>query len=363
METFSVHGAPSEYILQEGILNELEAKLKERGFQKVLIVQGQKSWQAAMSFFPKFTSVSYQTYIYSGECSLGQIDFIAALVKENGFDAVIGIGGGKILDLVKAACHVSHKPSVLIPTLASNCSPWTPISVIYDDLGTFIRFDIYPTSPSLVLVEPRILLQAPVDLLIAGIGDTLAKWYEADVQMAGITNKPVALQISHYVAKQCKDVIIQHAKGAIEATKTGMLNDDFIKITETIIMLAGMVGGFGDYYGRIAGAHSIHNGLTILEDTHHALHGEKVAYGILVQLILENKWSEIEQLLPVYYELGLPCSLHDLGVTTINEQVIANVADKATSPNESIHVMPIGTITKEHVSEAITALETKLAIN
>ncbi|WP_042352877.1 iron-containing alcohol dehydrogenase family protein [Bacillus massiliigorillae] len=362
METFSVHGAPSEYILQEGILNELEPMLIERGIQKVLIVHGQKSWQAAMTFFPAFTSVTSQSYIYSGECSLSQINFIAALVNTNEYDAVIGIGGGKVLDLVKSACHVTHKQAILIPTLASNCSPWTPVSVIYDDAGTFIRFDIYPTSASLVLVEPRILLQAPVNLLIAGIGDTLAKWYEADVQMAVISNKPVALQISHYTAKQCKDVIMKHAKGAIQAVTTGFVNDDFIQITETIIMLAGMVGGFGDHYGRIAGAHSIHNGLTVLEETHHALHGEKVAYGILVQLVLENKWSEIDSLLPIYRELGLPCTLHDLGVTILNKQIIADVAGKATSLEESIHVMPIGAITKERVAEAITSLENKLAL-
>ena len=83
-----------------------------------------------------------------------------------------------------------------------------------------------------------------------------------------------------------------------------------------------MVGGFGDHYGRVAGAHSIHNGLTVLEETHHALHGEKVAYGILVQLVLENKWTEIDQLLAFYRQLGLPASLKDLGVKAINDEVI-----------------------------------------
>ena len=81
-----------------------------------------------------------------------------------------------------------------------------------------------------------------------------------------------------------------------------------------------MVGGFGDYYGRVAGAHSIHNGLTVLKETHHALHGEKVAYGILVQLVLENKWTEIEELQVFYENLVLPASLKDLGVKIINEK-------------------------------------------
>ena len=134
---------------------------------------------------------------------------------------------------------VTHRQAVLIPTLPSNCSPWTPVSVVYDDSGAFIRFDVYPVAASLVLVEPRILLQAPVSMLIAGIADTLAKWYEADVQMASIQNKSVPLEICYYTAKQCKDVLLHYSEGAVQAAKAGTLNDDFVKVVETIIMLGG----------------------------------------------------------------------------------------------------------------------------
>jgi uncharacterized oxidoreductase len=357
METFSVHGAPSEYMLQAGILDQLEAKLLERGFHKVLLVHGKKSWEATLPFFPDFTIISYEERTYRGECSLTEIEEIADLVKRQSFDAVLGIGGGKVLDLVKAVCHLTKTPFVLIPTLASNCSPWTPISVIYNEEGEFIRFDVYPICASLVLIEPRILLHAPINMLIAGIGDTLAKWYEADVQMALIQNKPVPLQISYYTAKQCKDVLLKSSESAIRAAKTGNLNEDFIQVIETIIILGGMVGGFGDHYGRIAGAHSIHNGLTSLAETHHALHGEKVAYGILVQLALEEKWKEIEQLIPFYLKLGLPITIKDLGITEVTEALLANVAEKSTLPEESIHVMPIGPITPEKVYTAIKKLE------
>lgn len=357
MEAFSVHGAPSEYILREGILQQLESKLLERGFRKVLFVHGEKSWQAAQPYLPVLEKVEYGDYTYHGECSLPEIEELAKLVTNHSYDAVIGVGGGKVLDLVKAACHITHTHSVLVPTLASNCSPWTPISVIYDESGAFIRYDVYPISTSLLLVEPEILINAPLNMLIAGIGDTLAKWYEADVQMATIQNKPVPLQISYYTARQCKDLLIQHSEGAINAAKSRVINDDFIKVAETIIVLGGMVGGFGDNYGRIAGAHAIHNGLTVLNDTHHALHGDKVAYGILVQLVLEDKWQEIEQLYPFYSQLGLPVSLTKLGVAAINNELIYEVAAKATLPEESIHVMPNNPITAATVGNAMLELE------
>jgi hydroxycarboxylate dehydrogenase A len=363
METFSVHGAPSEYILQEDALNLLQPKLLERRLKKVLIVHGTKSWEAALPFFPTFTEVECEEYTYGGECSITEIERLADYIRQNPFDGVIGVGGGKVLDLIKAVCHLTSKSSILIPTLASNCSPWTPISVIYDEVGTFIRYDVYPTSASLVLVEPRILLNAPLSMLIAGIGDTLAKWYEADVQMAGIENKPVPLQLSHYTAKQCKDLLLIHSGDAILAAKTGSLNDDFVKVVETIFMLGGMVGGFGDHFGRIAGAHSIHNGMTILEETHHALHGEKVAYGILVQLVLEGKLAEIKRLVPFYRKLGLPVSLSDLGVKEFDEEIVKKIAEKSTDTGESIHVMPIGPITTSRVRAAIFFLENMVKEN
>jgi uncharacterized oxidoreductase len=361
MDIFSVHGAPSEYILKEGILEQLEAKLLERGFHKLLIVRGQKSWQAAQLFWPELSKLEFTEYTYGGECSLSEIAKLTELVSNGSYDALLGVGGGKVLDLVKAVSHLTHIPHCLIPTLASNCSPWTPISVIYDDAGAFIRYDLYPESASLVLIEPVILIKAPLELLIAGIGDTLAKWYEADVQIAVIEDKPVPLQISHYTAGQCKELLLRHSEEAIEAAKTGVINSGFIKVVETIIVLGGMVGGFGDYYGRIAGAHAIHNGLTVIEETHHALHGEKVAYGILVQLVLENKWPEIEGLIPFYQQLYLPVSLTQLGIANPSEEIIKAIAAKSVIPEESMHVMPIGPITSARVSEAIAALEQKTA--
>lgn len=362
MEMFSVHGAPSEYILDEGVLDRLETKLVERGLQKVLIVHGIKSWEAAKPYWPEIKGVQFEEYTYGGECSLKEIETLTKLVNNRSFDGVVAVGGGKVLDLVKSVCHETHKQAVLIPTLASNCSPWTPISVIYDESGSFIRYDLYPVSASLVLIEPKILLDAPIDMLIAGIGDTLAKWYEADVQMAALGNKPVPLQISHYAARQCKELLLEHSKGAILAAKEGEINDSFIKVAETIIVFAGMVGGFGDYYGRIAGAHAIHNGLTVLEETHHALHGEKVAYGILIQLVLEDKWNELKELVQFYRELGLPTSLTDLGIKNLNEEVINRIAKKSTVENESIHVMPIGMITADRVSRAIVEYEDRVKV-
>ena len=314
MEDILVKGAPAEYVCSTNVLSGLEEKLLARNIKKALILTGAKSWEALRPFFPEMEKVEAAYDIYQGECSLPEIARVAAIAKAIGADAIIGAGGGKVLDIAKAVAHDTGIKSVLIPTLASNCAPWTPLSVIYTEEGTMTHYTIFPGSVDLLLVEPRVLLGAPVPLLVAGIGDTIAKWYEADVQISRFENPPVALKIAHYTAKLCADEMFEHAEAAIEDAKQGRLSEAFTKVAETIIMAGGMVGGFGDKFGRTAAAHSVHNGMTIAPESHQALHGDKVAYGVLVQLLLEGKTVEVERLKIFFQKIGLPASLKELGI-------------------------------------------------
>lgn len=354
MEDIIVRGAPAEYVCKSGVLNELEEKLQLRSIQRVLIVSGVKSWNAARYYFPNLKSIQVSHTFYKGECSLTEINRVSTLAQTDGVDAIIGVGGGKVLDVVKAAASASRTKSVLIPTLASNCAPWTPLSVIYSDEGVMTHYDVYPMSVDILLVEPRILVKAPAPLLIAGIGDTLAKWYEADVQIRRLTHPPVALKVAHHTARLCAEEMFAHAEEAIADAKEAQVSESFKKVVESIIMLGGMVGGFGDKFGRIAGAHSIHNGMTIAPESHEALHGNKVAYGILVQLLLEQKESEVERLLPFYHKLGLPSSLRELN---ISDTWIDEIAVHSTREEESIHNMRSEKITATEVAQVMRDLE------
>ncbi|WP_438318293.1 iron-containing alcohol dehydrogenase family protein [Sporosarcina sp. FA9] len=353
----TVRGAPNKYICKEGILENLEEQLLLHQISRVLLVTGKQSWNAASKFIPAFVEVEGTMERYCGECSMSEINRIAKLATDLKVNAIIGVGGGKVIDLVKAASNKSNTKSVIIPTLASNCAPWTPLSVIYTEDGVMTHYEVYSSGIELVLVEPQLLLDAPIELFVAGIGDTLAKWYEADVQISRLVDRSVPIEIAYFTAQQCKKVLLEHSNNALQAVRTKTINKDFVKVVETIIVYAGMVGGFGDSYGRIAGAHSIHNGLTVISEMHEKLHGEKVAYGILIQLVLEDKLDELKSVIAFYKELGLPTSLKDLGLLTVTEDLVSRIAEKATLPNESIHVMKDDGILVNDVSNAIIKLE------
>lgn len=351
-----VRSGPSYYACMANILNTLETKLKKANIRKVLVIHGDKSWEVAEPFFPALENVETNLLKYNGECSDLEIERVVKFAQEENVDALIGIGGGKLLDLAKSAGNSIGKEIILIPTLASTCAAWTPISVIYDSNGSYVRFDIHEKSAWMLLIEPGILLDSPIAYLRAGIGDTLAKWYEGNALVEKIATKSTCIELAHMAAKQCQEVLLTHGEEALEELKKGKWTDALQRVIETNIVTSGLVGGFGDQFLRIAGAHSIHNGMTSLEQTHHLLHGEKVAYGILVQLLLEGKFSDIKQLLPIYESLKLPRTLSEIGLTLEHGAELQQMAALSVMEGEAIHLL-FPDITMEKVAAAMQNLE------
>lgn len=358
-----VKGAPGHFETGEGVLEQLPALLDALAIGRYHIVAGVTAWQKTATHLPEevLGKAPGNTTFLEGHCTLDAAKEIASVVSEKQADAIIGIGGGTVLDTAKAAAAVAGVKVVLIPSIAATCAAWAPLSVFYDELGTFSHFTEFPEVNTLVLAEPALLAEAPVRYLKAGIADTLAKYYEArtllDAFYEGQT-LPVRIRISQQSAELCKDVLLEDAAGAIQAAEQGIVTDALKRVIETIFMAGGMVGGFGGKAGRVAAAHSIHNGLTAAPGTRKHLHGELVAYGLLVQLAIEEDWQELDNLIAYYKAWGLPLSLAALSVDAEDDEVIGQVVKKAVLPQESIHYME-QEITEASVREAIKRVESK----
>jgi hydroxycarboxylate dehydrogenase A len=356
-----VKGAPGHYRIGEGALQELESLLSELNIQNIHIVCGKKAWKAVQPYWPEeITRMAGENFTFvDGHCTLTAVDEISEALSKSSSDAVIGIGGGTALDMAKASAVKAGIKSILVPSIASTCSAWTPLSVFYDDNGTFTHYTEYSVANTLVLIEPAVIAEAPVQYLRAGIGDTLAKYYEAEALISSFfKNKelPVWLQVSQFSAAVCRDVLLKDSTAAIESAINQTVSQELIRVIEAIIVTGGMVGGFGGKAGRIAGAHSVHNGLTLAKEAKSFLHGELVAYGTLVQLALEGKDEELIKLLHYYEEWEFPASLKDLGIHHQNHELLGKIAKRATLPQESIHFMDL-VISEENLLSAIHKLE------
>lgn len=117
---------------------------------------------------------------FGGECSEEEIDRISEKAQAEGADAVVGVGSGKTLDTAKAVAIPAGLPVVIVPTVASTDAPTRSLSVIYTEEGEFQEYRFFGRNPGVVIVDTVIVAKAPVRFLVAGIGDGLSTYFEAD---------------------------------------------------------------------------------------------------------------------------------------------------------------------------------------
>lgn len=336
---------PQRYISDEKAYDALPKFINDLKVNKVLFLHGTKSLNAAKEYLPNFgENINVTDVLFNGECSYPEINRIKKIVAQNHIQMIIGLGGGKVLDTAKSVKAGTRLYLVVIPTLASNCAPWSALSVHYKENGEHLDHIIYPETSNLLLLNPKVILNSPIDYFIAGIADTLAKFYEPELMFDELPTDQytVALTISHQMAIKCRDTLLKYSVGAVQDMKSGNLSHTWRTVAETIIVTAGLVGGWGDAYARSTGAHSVHDALTLLPETVHLLHGDKVGYGILVQLAIEGHFEEIKNLLPFYRELGIPTNFNDLNIKKIDESTIDLLAsasvDKTTMSLIPMHI-------------------------
>jgi glycerol dehydrogenase len=303
--------------------------------------------------------IKWRRHLFTGECSPGHIAAIKGKAQDFKANVIIGVGGGKSLDTAKQAATELGLPAVCIPTIAATCSATTALSVIYNDRGEFLRVRLHARNPSLVLVDPEIITQSPGIYLRAGIMDSLAKWYEGRAVWPSVRNPDV----QSVAAFQLAEVLYNgHRKYAIDAVRLNAehhVEDALIQTLDIVILLTGMIQTLAKGTLFTGLAHPVHNGLTLMKESHHILHGLKVGYGIMVQLCVQNcPRKEFKDALSFFRKLGLEPSLKGLKLP-FDRGIVLRVADKAANDPD---MGPLNfTVNKLVVASAMEKLEKRLA--
>ncbi len=266
---------------------------------------------------------------------------LATEVRASGADLVLAAGGGKVLDAGKLLAHRLDLPCVTVPTSAATCAGWTALANLYSPEGAFQGDVALPRCPELLVFEHSLLLQAPARTLASGIADAMAKWYEASVS-SGASDDGLVQQAVQ-MARVLRDQLMIEAEVAL-AEPGGAA---WIRVAEACGLTAGLIGGIGGARCRTVAAHAVHNGLTQLAASHGHLHGEKVGFGILVQLRLEEQLGghrlaeqARRQLLPLFERLGLPVSLQQLGLGAASLNDLDQVCRFACREGSDLHHLP-----------------------
>lgn len=275
---------------------------------------------------------------FDAEVTRSNLNRVLGQLKSKGVDHVIGFGGGKLLDMAKLAANELSVPVVICPSLASTDAPCTALSVIYKDNGDFDEYKFFPRPPDMVIADTEVIAAAPVRFLVAGMGDAMATFYEARAcqdnpdassLIAPLTYRPPRVAMA--IAGACLDVLFSCGIQAKADCQQGQLSPAVDEVIEANILLSGL----GAESGGLAAAHGFHNALTLLPESHSYMHGEKVAFGTLVQLLLEGNEKEAEKVARFNKAVGLPVTLSDLSIKQLSNDRLQQLVEACLVPDST----------------------------
>ena len=227
----------------------------------------------------------------------------------------------------------------MVPTTVASDAPCSALSVIYTEEGVFESYLFLPKNPDCVLVDTAVVAKSPARFLVAGMGDALATVWESGT--CARSGKPNPLNgggsqtlATLAIARLCYETLRESGLQARLAIERGVVTPAVEAIVEANILLSGLSSENGGH----AAAHSIHNGLTTLAATRNNLHGEKVAFGVLAQLVLEGRPSrDIREVQEFCVTVGLPICLEELNVINPSAEEIRQIAEASVVDGETIH--------------------------
>ncbi|WP_312044938.1 glycerol dehydrogenase [Erwinia sp.] len=354
-----IFSSPRKYVQGAGVMAQLGNYVAELG-NKAFVVADEIVWNLtgkAVQDSLQQHGVEFHYQQFNGEASGNEIARLAALAKQADTQLVIGVGGGKTLDTVKAVADELKRPVVIVPTIASTDAPCSALSVIYSDSGVFESYRFYNKNPDLVLVDTQVCARAPVRLFASGIADGLATFVEAQAvkrshSKSMVGGDPTIAGMA--IAEACEKTLLTWGYSAYQAVEKKVVTPAVEAVVEANTLLSGL--GFEN--AGLAGAHAIHNGFTAIDgDIHHLTHGEKVAYGTLTQMVLEQRPDEeIARYIRFYRAIKMPTTLKEMHLENESWENLLKVGELANSEGDTLKNLNPG-LSAQDIASAILAVD------
>lgn len=290
--------------------------------------------------------ISFDSLLFEGFPSDQKAKKYANEAIENRADVIIGFGGGRVMDVTKATGTYANLPVITVPTIAATCAAWAAVSIIYTEEGDFDHFLFNPKSPKYIIADTELIAKAPIRYLKAGIVDTFAKWYEPVYR----DTPSFTMQISTATAKMAFDFLRTKGPATLEKVQEGIIDDDLLSTIDAIIYLAGNIGSFVGKEAFSGLAHPFYHSSRRFHSTYVRLHGEIVAFAIIVQGVYEERSEdEIEQRMKIMQSFDNLYTLEEMGFDT--EEQLDTIAKRMQSEFEG------KTVTEEETQKLVFAMK------
>lgn len=328
---------PMRYVQRPGALGALPEHLA--GARAVLAVADELVWglvgeEVAAALAPAGIVPSH--WRFPGETTPGAAAELAGAARGRPGTAILGLGGGKAIDLAKAAAGRAGCPLVTVPTSAATCAGTSNVAVLYEGVR-YVGTEAGAT-PVACLVDPDLVGRAPARLLAAGMADALAKWEEGSAVTA-LEAADGALRLPARIAEDVHGVILAHGLEAHADASAGRVTEAVARILEANLLATGIVSCLGGARFRAAAAHAVYYGITLVGRPFPGLHGEVVGFGLVVQALLLGRRDHAERLARFLGKMGVPLTLGALGAPRDGGEMAAFL-DGIFRPGSSIAALP-----------------------
>lgn len=295
-----------------------------------------------------------QAVEFGTDCTAAQISHWAGYAKEAGADMVFGMGGGKALDTAKGAAFKAGLPVFTFPTIAATCAGTTALSVVYREDGSFERFDFFPRPARHCFIDLDILARAPWKYLQAGMGDTIGKYFECHFAARG-DKLAHSSALGREISNMCCAPLMEHGVQALADCRAGRATHALEQAVLANIVSTGLVSLLVLDQYNCAIAHSVDYGLILLPGFEEKfLHGSVVAYGVLVQLAVDQDWDQAEKLKGFLQRLEIPTTLKEMGVPLDRSYLKEALHETVTGPDMEHIPYPV---TEDMIYAAMEAVE------
>ena len=346
--------SPSNYKQSPGILQKIGAELKPYG-NSFLFLATPSRWGVLGEGVIKSMEeegLKWEYEAYEHAATRDAMDKAGARLNAGSYDALVVMGGGKLLDTGKGVAMRGGVPVIVVPTTATTDAAGSSVAVLHTYEGGPDGIEAYSVGPALVLVDSKVIAEAPVEHLVAGMGDALSTYFEARVHFnhkIPLTNGSQVTLAGLAQARACYDIIMQYGREALLAAKKREVNEAL----EIIVMANTYMSCFGFENGGLSSAHGVQNTFELIPECRDVLHGMAVGFGTLCLLIMEDfEQAVVDEVFSFCKDVGLPLTLAELNLTEDAANKMRAALEQNLGAGHPVFPMPTGK-TVEDLFEAV----------
>lgn len=337
---------------------ELVADICRPHGKRALLIGGEKAMAAALPRLQAQLEGNgikiVESVVYGKDCTFSAIRSWADYAKMIRVDMIFAMGGGRAMDTAKAAAEAANLPVFTFPTSASTCSATSSLSVVYREDGSFEDFYYFRRPPCHCFIDLTVIAQAPWQFLQAGMGDTIGKHFECHFSSRG-DKLEHSSALGREISNMCYAPLLEHGEQALLDCKAHRVSSALEQATLASIVSTGLVSLLvhNDYNSAVA--HSVYYALVLLPGFEERwLHGNVVAYGVLVQLAVDHDLEEARRLKSFLQKLEIPTTLAEMDIP-LDRVYLQQVLSATVAGPDMVHIpYPVS---EDMLFEAMSVIE------